>query len=206
MWILTKFILNYSDFSKANGHELVGHLGRISRGGDAFGILNNMAPPVPAMRLVNTVTASTVDTADDDDTGEDDHDEELYTKSRPHGQLVNVRGTTKGYEHLRLRHGGHETAGVGAGAGGHAYALPVPITYRNEAELPSTLHICATLPESLPLSPPHSSARSSAQSSAEPFMMLRECTQCQKETKEENGKVDENDGDWYCNDCWTFYE
>ena len=93
-------------------------------------------------------------------------------------------------EHLQLR---HQTAG----------ALPVPITYRNEAELPSTLHISATLPESLPLSPPQSSAE---QSSAEPFMMLRECTQCQKETDEDNGKMDENDGDWYCNDCWRFYE
>lgn len=177
---------------------MVGRLGRINRGGDAYGILNNMnnmAPvprAVPAMRLVNTVTCSTVETNgnssnedDDIDTGEDDHDEELYAKSRPHGQLMKLRGTTRGYEHLQLR---HETAG----------ALPVPIAYRNEAELPSTLHISATLPESLPLSPP--------ESSAEPFMMLRECTQCHKETEEENGKVDENDGDWYCNDCWTFYE
>lgn len=71
----------------------------------------------------------------------------------------------------------HETAGA------------LPASFRNDADISSPL------PESQP------------QSSAEPLMECRECSQCQRETEEEGGRMDEDAGDWYCHECWnTFYE
>ena len=38
-------------------------------------------------------------------------------------------------------------------------------------------------------------------------VILRKCAQCKDETNRDEGEIDENDGNWYCKDCWDcFYE
>merc|ERR1711902_254410 len=42
---------------------------------------------------------------------------------------------------------------------------------------------------------------------AESGQELKECHQCKENRQVHNGKIDENDGNWYCTLCWkSFYE
>ena len=115
--------------------------------------------------------------------GEEDHFPESYVGSldrQDTEELYGGRGATKGYQHLGLHHESDETAAL-------------PASFRNDIDA----DIGAALPQS----------DSECPSSEEPLTVHTQCTQCRKEKARCDGRVDENDGYWYCNECWnTFYD
>ena len=171
------------------------HGHHVTRGGDQSEIGDgNVNETNLAPTLWNIANASSVDISAQSVElvmdGEEDHDEELYATEQ-----LQVGHTTTGY------HVHQDTPGAlpASFKNDNDLGAALPASFRNDEDL------SAALPNSIP--PKSPKMRVTPQGSAEPLMPHKVCTQCEQQMDEDNGRMDENDGDWYCDECWnTFYE
>lgn len=178
---------NLDDQVKAS--DLDNDLGRLA-------VANNKLVGAPKPQMSDD--ESTNDMASNGVHGEMEDTEELYAGSlvrQDTEELYEDRGVTKGYQRLERCHSTLRTT------------APLPATFRNDID--ADTH--APLPETFRECGPRKHTELTA-SSEEPLMecseepmVHRECSQCQKETEEDDGRVDENDGCWYCNECWSAF-
>ena len=114
----------------------------------------------------------------EDDT--EDHIDDLYAESST-DQLYEDIGATKGYQSYHNLNVHQETPAL-------------PTSFKKDTVADSDVAL----------------RQSEPQSSEEPLMVRCEhavCAQCLKEKYEDDGRMDENDGCWYCDECWnTFYD